>query len=126
MGEIVARNVQWGDLYNRGDAAALTMMYAADAVLMTPAGDVAGAPSIQGHFAQEFAARRDTILASTVTTESVEVAGDQAYEAGSILYTLRARGDPAAASRGHRVRYVTFWQRTAEGRWVIRRSLRTP
>ena len=125
MAAIVAVNVTWGDHYNRGEAAALTAMYAPDAVVMTRDGDAAGAEAIRRHFERLFTTRRDTVLASNVSTQALDVAGDRAYEAGTVTYSLASKRNPGASRREVRVRYINFWQMTPEGRWLIRRSLRT-
>jgi len=124
IGVVVGINVQWGEKFNRGDAAGLAAFYALDAVLMTPGGDVRGSEAIQAHFRRLFAERRDTVLQSTMDTETLDVAGDRAYEAGTISYRLRPRGNPAGGERSDAVRYVTFWVRGPDGRWLIQRSLR--
>lgn len=126
MGEIVATNVSWADLYSRGNAEQVALFYTEDAVLMTPQGDLTGATAIGDHFRALFAARADTILATNTVTEALDVAGDRAYETGTVTRTMRPRADSGAPSREVRVRYATFWERSADGRWRIRRSLRAP
>ena len=123
IGVVVGTNVQWGERFNSGDAAGLAAFYAPDAVLMTPGGDVRGPEAIQAHFRRLFAERRDTVLQSKMETETLEVAGDRAYEAGTISYRLRPRGDPTGRERSDVVRYVTFWVLGSDGQWLIQRSL---
>ncbi len=125
MGAVVAMNVSWGDWFSQGRADALAGMYTDDAVLMTPAGDVVGAEAIGQYLARVIAERPDSILATDTATETMDVAGDRAYEAGTVRYTLVPRRDPSATPRQEVVRYVTFWQQTPDGRWLIRRSLRS-
>ncbi|MGH7322208.1 MAG: YybH family protein [Candidatus Rokuibacteriota bacterium] len=125
MAAIVGVNVTWGDHYNRGDAAALTAMDAPDAVVMMREGDATGTEAIRRHFERLFTTRRDTVLASNVSTEALDVAADRAYEAGTVTYSLASRRNPGATRREVRVRYITFWQMTPEGRRLIRRSLRS-
>jgi uncharacterized protein (TIGR02246 family) len=124
MGAIVATNVAWGDYHSRGDAAGISALYTDDAVLMTAAGaDVAGQTAIREHFQQLFATRPDSILATNSATETLDVAGDRAYEAGTVTFTLQARHG-GTGPRTQVVRYTTFWQKTPDGRWLIRRSHR--
>ena len=126
MGEIVAANVWWADLYSRGNAEQVALFYTEDAVIMTPQGDLTGAAAIADHFRALFATRPDTILATKTVTEALDVAGDRAYESGTVTRTLRPRADSGAPSREVHVRYATFWERSPDGRWKIRRSLRSP
>jgi len=124
VGALVGLNVAWADRYRAGDLAALAAMLAPDAVWMTPVGDVTGRDAIRRHLAAELAARPDSILATNTATESVDVAGDRAYEAGTVTYPLRPRaGGP---TRTRQARYVNWWQRTPDGAWLLRRSLRAP
>lgn len=120
MGSIVAVNVSWGDALVRGDSAALASLYTDDAVLMTTAGDVTGKPAI---VAALMAARRpggDSIHATATSSDQLDVAGDRAYEAGTLSYTVVS---PSGTPREVKVRYVNFW-RLAAGRWQLHRSLR--
>lgn len=122
MGSLVGMNVQWGNRHSLGDAPGLASMYTADAVLMTPEGDVVGREAIQAHYAARFAARTDSIFHTATDQEALDVAGDRAYEAGTITYRIGPRGPGPGTPVV--VRYVTFWQREADGAWRIRRSLR--
>lgn len=126
MGEIVGRNVMWGDLFARGDAEALAQLYAANAVLMTPQGDLVGTDAIRDHFILLFATRTDTILGTNTATEALDVAGNSAYETGTLARTVRPLGDTTAPPRETRLRYSTWWERAPDGQWLIRRSLRAP
>lgn len=122
LGAFIGQNVMWGDRHSRGSAQALAAMYTEDAVLMTPNGDVVGRDAILAHFERLFAARTDSIFATNTETEWLDVAGDRAYEAGSITFTVGPRGPGPGTPR--RVRYMTWWQRMPDGQWLIRRSLR--
>jgi uncharacterized protein (TIGR02246 family) len=124
MGVLVALNASWGDAYTRGDAPGMASFYTGDAVLMAPEGDVAGREAIREFFAARFAARTDTVLGIATHTTEIDMAGDRAWEAGSITWTLAPRGRPDEA-RTIAGRYVTFWQQEADGVWRVRRSFRT-
>ena len=124
MGAIVATNVAWGDYHSRGDVAGISTLYTDDAVLMTVAGtDVVGQTAIREHFTHLFATRPDSILATNSATETLDVAGDRAYEAGTVTFTLQTKHG-GTGPRTQVVRYMTFWQKTPDSRWLIRRSLR--
>lgn len=122
MGSLVGANVQWGNWHSSGNADALAGLYTEDAVLMTPTGDVVGREAIRAHFTARFGTRTDSIFHTTTDQEALDVAGDRAYEAGTITFMVGPRG--AGPGRPVVVRYVTFWQRQSDGAWRIRRSLR--
>jgi len=122
LGAFIGQNVMWGDRHSRGNAAALAGMYTEDAVLMTLEGDVVGREAIRQHFERLFATRTDSIFATNTETETLDVAADRAYEAGTLTFTVGPRGPGPGTPR--KVRYVTWWQRMPDGQWLIRRSLR--
>lgn len=126
MGEIVGRNVMWGDFFARGDAESLARMYTPNAVLMTPQGDLVGTDAIRDHFILLFATRTDSILSTSTATEALDVAGPSAYETGTLIRTQTPLSDTTAPPRETRLRYSTWWERAADGQWLIRRSLRAP
>lgn len=120
MGAIVMANVTWGDALVRGDSVTLASLYHEQAAFMTPTGDVLGKTPIVRLL---LAARRpqgDSLHATATDTDQLDVAGDRAYEAGTLRYTLL---DRSGKSRELKVRYVNFWQLDA-GRWQLTRSLR--
>lgn len=120
MGAIVGMNVLWGDALVRGDSAALASAYTEDAVLMNRAGDVSGKAAIVATLLSGRRVAGDTIYGTATDTDQLDVAGDRAYEAGTLTYTLvSSNGTP----RKFTVRYANFWQLDA-GSWKLRRSLR--
>lgn len=120
MSAITGANVAWGDALVRGDSAALASLYMDDAVLMTPTGDLAGKGAILSALLSNRRTGRDSIHGTTTATDHLDVAGDRAYEAGTLTYSMAG---PGSAKRDVTVRYVNFWQLTAD-RWLLRRSLR--
>lgn len=128
LGPVVAANVAWGDYLARGDAAGLAGLLAADAVLMLPEGDLTGRETIRSWLERRIAERADTILATETLTETLDVAGDRAYEAGTLVFTMGGRDRSDAAPVRIRARYLTFWQRETGGSgeyWSIRRIYRS-
>ena len=119
MGVIVAANVTWADALVRGDSATLRSIYAPDAVLMTSDGDLKGGDAIVSRLLATRRAIRDSIHATATRTDQLDVAGDRAYEAGTITYTVVS----SSKSREVEARYVNFWQ-LAAGRWQLTRSFR--
>jgi len=123
MGAIVGMNVAWGDFHSRGDAAGIASLYTENAVLMTPEGDITGKATIRQYFERLFRQRTDSILATNTATETLDVAGNRAYEAGTVVFTVGPRSGPGAPVE-RKIRYMTFWQQELDGRWLIRYSLR--
>lgn len=123
LGTLLALHATWGDAFTRGDQIAVTRLYAPDAVLMLPSGDVIGHRGISEYFADIFDGRRDTVLAINTSSEALDMAGDRAYEAGTITYTVAPRARPTE-SRVVQTRYLAFWGRNPEGYWRITRMFR--
>ena len=123
MGTIIGRNVAWGDFHSRGDAVGLASLYSENAVLMTPEGDITGKAAIQQYFERLFRDRPDSILGTSTASETIDVAGNRAYEAGTVIYTVAPRNSPGLSTE-RKIRYMTFWQQELDGRWLIRYSLR--
>jgi ketosteroid isomerase-like protein len=120
MGEIVANNVLWGDALVRGDSTRLASLYTDDAALMGRPGDVTGKSAIVTTLMSGRRVDGDSIHGTATSTDQLDVAGDRAYEAGTITYTLvSSDGTPRKVT----VRYVNFWRR-ASGGWQLSRSLR--
>lgn len=120
MGAIVGVNVLWGDALVRGDSGALASVYTEDAQLMNRAGDVTGKTAIVAALLSGRRVAGDSIHGTAAATDQLDVAGDRAYEAGTLTYTLvSANGTPRRVT----VRYANFWQLEA-GSWKLRRSLR--
>jgi ketosteroid isomerase-like protein len=120
MGAIVANNVAWGDALVRGDSSVLSSIYADDAVLMLREGDVTGQGAIVTTLMSARRSGGDSIHGTATSTDQLDVAGDRAYEAGTLTYTLISAG---GTTRKVRVRYANFWQ-LAAGTWQLHRSLR--
>jgi len=86
---------------------------------MTSEGDVKGGDAIVSRLLATRRAIRDSIHTTAARTDQLDVAGDRAYEAGTITYTVVS----SSKSRVVEARYVNFWQ-LAAGRWQLTRSFR--
>lgn len=101
----------------RGDATAAASVFAPDAEYFHAArtGFLVGRPSIEESFARLFKSVR--FSESVITTRSVEVDGDTAYETGTNRFTSQAGDAPPVTRTG---RYLTVWRRQPDGSWRIR------
>lgn len=103
----------------RGDTAGTNSIFAADAVVLPP-----GSPVIRGHAAMAaFNAgmfSQFTIENPSFTTTDLIVSGDYAIETGTYRMTMKPKQGPALPDTG---KYVTVWQRDADGNWKIIRDI---
>jgi ketosteroid isomerase-like protein len=102
-------NAQFVEAVNRGDAAAAAQVYTEDARILPPdMAPIEGREGIQNFWAGglQQMGMRDVQL----TTDELEVAGDQAYEQGRFRFNTNQ--GPAQG------KYIVVWRRTPEGwRW---------
>lgn len=121
---IRAQEAQWARDYAARDAAAILTHYAPDATLAAP-----GAPLATGHDAIRDADREmlaDPNFQLLFSDDRIQVAAsrDLAYSRGS--FTLRLT-DPASHQPATIAgRYVTVWQKQADGSWKAVEDIVTP
>jgi uncharacterized protein (TIGR02246 family) len=108
---------EFGAAMKRGDAAAIASMFTEDGEYIVAAakGFTTGRAAIEGLFAARFKAGR--FIEVAITTVSVQVAGDTAYETGTNRVVVQAGDAPPVTRTG---RYLTVWQRQPDGVWRIR------
>ena len=101
----------------RGDAGAMAAMFTEDGeyIVANTKGFITGRAAIEEVFRARFKAARFIDVA--ITTISVHVECDIAYETGTNSVTLQV-GDVPPVTRT--VRYLTVWKRQADGVWRIR------
>ena len=111
---IRAVSLEWKHAYNAGDAAAVTALYAADAVLSAPGEPVVqGAAAISDYFAKKV--KEFSGLGLTVTDQplgEVVASGDMAWQ----WQTYRVSDKSGALVDSGKL--VTLFQRRG-GRWLI-------
>ena len=112
---IRAGSQQWSAAWNAGDAAAITALYAKDAVVMAP-----GTEPATGHEAIEEGFRQGLEAApgSQIIIETLEVmaANDWAVEVGT---SVTNAADGAHLDHG---RYVAVWKKVGD-KWMLYRDI---
>ena len=104
------------------DDAHIADLYAPDCVYVLPDGrELRGWPAID-------AFEREGLTSTTVsnvrhTTHALQVAGDAAYELGTIQGLVQAGAQPAATVTYH---FMALWTRQSDGGWRIRHLVGRP
>jgi uncharacterized protein (TIGR02246 family) len=117
--ELTAVRADYVALVNSGDAARLTSLYTADALITLGDGSrLSGTAEIAQHFARTFepAARRAMV---TLVPQRIEIGG--AGELGAESGTFLEAADGSLVSGA----YVTIYSRGGDGRWRIVIDVRT-
>jgi uncharacterized protein (TIGR02246 family) len=101
------------------DAAAASVNYADDAVVMMPGmAAMRGRAAAQEGFKGMMTAM--SIKAVKFTTEDVMVAGDMAVETGTYTMTMQPAKGKAMDDKG---KYISVWKKQADGSWKIVRDI---
>ena len=112
---IGAGNARWIAAFKRGDAGAVAALFAEDAVQFRRSGAVArGRAAIQSGFTALF--RDNGSADATITTANVWLVDQRVYETGKFTFTFHPAGKAPVTNAG---RYVTIWERQADGSWKI-------
>jgi uncharacterized protein (TIGR02246 family) len=117
---IAAANAEFAQALVRGDARAMSAVFAEDAELIPASrpGFVSGRAQIEAFNAERLRARR--YLDVVITSVHFGVSGDLAWETGTSRATIQ-QGDGAPVTVTGR--YLAVWARGADGRWRIRADL---
>jgi ketosteroid isomerase-like protein len=104
---------------NAGDAEAMGMLYAVDAVSMPPnASSLVGRAAIVADAAEDFATMTANLSSST---EGHYLMGDMAVDWGTYLFTGALKdSDITFTQEG---KYVAIWQLQPDGSWQIVRDI---
>ena len=110
---------EYSAAYNAGDAAALTGLFATDAVLLPPdAAILTGQEAIRSLYEVTFA--QFTGEHST-TSQELEVAGDWAFGQGT--YTVKLTPKEGGETIQDEGKYIVICQRQADGSWKLARLI---
>ena len=115
---------RWNEAYAARDAAALSGMYADDAVLAAPGANVLAGKEAIAKDMQAMASDPNFALGFESDRVAVAASGDLAYTRGHYTMTMT---DPATkapfTSKGN---YLTVWRKQADGSWKAVEDFITP
>jgi uncharacterized protein (TIGR02246 family) len=115
-------NSDWERAVTTGDAASIAAPYADDAVFVLVDGTcIRGRAEIEKMFRTGFE-RRGVAASGRIESKRLVVDGDLAYESG--YGEVRRMTEGKLSSSGGR--YLTVWQRMADGEWKIIRNIVLP
>jgi len=96
------------------DPVAVSEIYAPNAVYAAGTVEVRGRPALDTMETRGFGAM--TVLDAKHTTTDLQVAGDVAYELGSIVGPVQPKGDSARVMSFH---FMAQWRKQADGNWRL-------
>jgi uncharacterized protein (TIGR02246 family) len=115
-------NAQWAEGWAKGDAAMVAAIFADDGVQLAGSGKIIKGP-------QQIRDRQKTAMQGadpgvkvTITTVSVWLDGDTAYETGKYKYEYKEKGKPGVDEG----RYVTIWKHQKDGSWKLSMDMGVP
>jgi uncharacterized protein (TIGR02246 family) len=115
-------NAQWAEGWAKGDAAMVAAIFADDGVQLAGNGKIIKGPQ-QIRDRQKAAMQgADPGVKVTITTVSVWLDGDTAYETGKYKYEYKEKGKPGVDEG----RYVTIWKHQKDGSWKLSMDMGVP
>src|SRR2546423_3305439 len=115
-------NAQWSEGWAKGEAAMVAAIFAADGVQLTGNGKIFKGPQQISEHQKTAMQSVDPGVKVTVTTGTVWLDGDTAYETGKYKYEYKEKGK-SATDEG---RYVTIWKRQKDGSWKLAMDMGVP
>lgn len=115
-------NAQWSEGWAKGDAAMVAAIFADDGVQLGGNGKIFKGPQQISEHQKAAMQSVDPGVKVTVTTVTVWLDGDTAYETGKYKYEYKAKGK-SAIDEG---RYVTIWKRQKDGSWKLAMDMGVP
>src|SRR3982750_408974 len=115
-------NAQWSEGWAKGEAAMVAAIFADDGVQLTGNGKIFKGPQQISEHQKAAMQSVDLGVKVTVTTGTVWLDGDTAYETGKYKYEYKEKGKPAVDEG----RYVTVWKRQKDGSWKLAMDMGVP
>ena len=112
--EIEAANVKFGEAARAGDAAALAMLYTADARILPPNSEmIQGREGIEAFWGGGFQMGITDIVLTTVDIMGI---GDMVCEIGKAVITIQPEGADAVEDMA---KYLVVWKKGEDGMWRL-------
>ena len=110
-----------------GDAKGMTAFLADDFISMSVDGtpDLVGRANNEADVLKRISARTAVLVELRVTSDTVDVRGDHAYEVGRSLAVRQPKNAPAKRDTSE-TRYITFWRKQQDGSWKATRDFTAP
>ena len=115
-------NAKWIEAWAKGDAAMIVNTFAEDAIELRPDGTVVKSHQQILEHVRESMQRLGAGVQLTVTTTTVWLDGDTAYETGKSNYKYTQKGLP----KTFQARYVSIWKRQHDGTWKLFMDMGVP
>jgi uncharacterized protein (TIGR02246 family) len=115
-------NAQWSEGWAKGEPAMVAAIFADDGVQLTGNGKIFKGPQQISEHQKAAMQSVDPGVKVTVTTGTVWLDGDTAYETGKYKYEYQEKGK-SATDEG---RYVTIWKRQKDGSWKLAMDVGVP
>ena len=115
-------NAQWSEGWAKGDPAMVAAIFADDGVQLAGNGKIFKGPQQISEHQKAAMQSVDPGVKVTVTTATVWLDGDTAYETGKYKYEYKEKGKPAI----NEGRYVTVWKRQKDGSWKLAMDMGVP
>src|SRR5256885_5807209 len=115
-------NAHWSEGWAKGEAALVAALFADDGVQLTGNGKIFKGPQQIAEHQKAAMHSVDPGVKVTVTTSTVWLDGDTAYETGKYKYEYKEKGKPAVDEG----RYVTVWKRQKDGSWKLAMDMGVP
>jgi uncharacterized protein (TIGR02246 family) len=115
-------NAQWSEGWAKGDPAMVAAIFADDGVQLAGNGKIFKGPQQISEHQKAAMQGVDPGVKVTVTTVTIWLHDDTAYETGKYKYEYKVKGKPATDEG----RYVTIWKRQNDSSWKLAMDMGVP